>query len=434
MSGGEVRCAARRPDVCFASAGRDRIFRWEMRTTLAIIVALGAFCANARSQTRPRKPVSLASPVTHSDWMVRNPSPKWGPQGVREILDRCRQCGWKRVYWRCFDGGRACYPSRLMEPLHGFDEDNYHRGRDSAWVLDKLKPYDWGSFDALKEAIAYGHQIGLEVHAWLTINEDDHGWGLASRFTRENADSRWVRRDGRAFRSQQSFAFAKVRAYKLALVSEVLSYRPDGIFFDWIRTGDVRDNPQTDADGIALYGYEAPNVEQFRKKYGADPKDLPNSDERWVRVRAEPQTVFMREAHALIKQKDRRMPIAVMVQNPWGYRGAPNDTPYKDNLRGLLLDLQTWATERLIDEAVAAGYYRPGGNAEAAYRALEKEAGGKVAVWLYGWIASPEQFRADAAMAERLGATQLLLWESDYIALPPANEATVKAMVDYVRR
>jgi hypothetical protein len=27
----------------------------------------------------------------------------------------------------------------LMDPLHGFDDDNYHRDRDSAWVIDKLK-------------------------------------------------------------------------------------------------------------------------------------------------------------------------------------------------------------------------------------------------------------------------------------------------------
>jgi uncharacterized lipoprotein YddW (UPF0748 family) len=126
----------------------------------------------------------------------------------------------------------------LLEPLHGFDEDNYHCGRDSAWVIEKLKLYDWSRFDAFKEAIAYGHQIGLEVHAWLSINEDDHGWGLASRFTRENRDSRWVRRDGRPFRSQQSFAFPKVREYKLALLKEILAYSPDGIFFDWIRTGE----------------------------------------------------------------------------------------------------------------------------------------------------------------------------------------------------
>jgi uncharacterized lipoprotein YddW (UPF0748 family) len=397
---------------------------------LAVLAALTT--GPARADPPAGKKVIVSSPITHSDWMVRNPSPRWGPEGVREILDRCKQCGWKRVYWRCFDGGRACYLSKLMDPLHGMDEDNYHRGKGSAWVIEKLKPYDWGSFDAFKEAIEYGHKIGLEVHAWLSINEDDHGWGITSRFTRENPDSRWVRRDGRPFRSQQSFAFAKVREYKLGLVKEVVAYKPDGIFFDWIRTGDVRDNPHTDADGVAIYGYEAPNVEAFRAKYAMDPKELPNGHEQWVRIRAEPQTVFMREAHGLIRQQAKRMVISAMVHNPWGYRGSPTDTPYKDNLSGLLLDTRTWAKEGLIDEIVAAGYYRAGGNAELAYRAMQKETDGKVPVWLFGWLGSAEQFKADVKLAERLGAPQLLLWESDYIGLPPANEAAVKAMSEYV--
>jgi len=321
-----------------------------------------------------------------------------------------------------------------MEPLHGFDEDNYHRGKDSAWVIEKLKPYDWGRFDAFKEAIEYGHKIGLEVHAWLSINEDDHGWGLTSRFTREHPGSRWVRRDGRAFRSQQSFAFAKVREYKLGLVKEVLAYRPDGVFFDWIRTGDVRDNPHTDANGVAIHGYETPNVESFRSKYGIDPHEVPNDDARWVRLRAEPQTVFMRQARDLIKKTNPRTVISAMVHHPWGHRGAPNDTPYKDNLYGLLLDTRTWAREGLIDEIVAAGYYRPGGNAEKVYRWLQEETEGKVRVWLYGWIGSKEQFLSDVHLAERVGAPQLLLWESDYIGLPPANEAVVKAMHAYAQK
>ncbi len=396
--------------------------------TVISVLALGG---GVRGEGGARKKVRLGSPITHSDWMLRKPAPAWGPAGVRQILDRCKQCGWTRVYWRCFDGGRACYLSRLMEPLHGFDEDNYHRDKSSAWVNEKLKAYDWGSFDAFAECLTYGRKIGLEVHAWLSINEDDHGWGLTSRFTRENPDSRWVRRDGRAFRSQQSFAFGKVRAYKLALVKEILAYRPDGIFFDWIRTGDVRDNPHTDRDGVAIHGYERPNVERFRARYGVDPTSIPNGDERWVRIRAEPQTVFMRDAHALIKKQDRRIIISAMVHNPWGYRGRPDDTPYKDNINGLLLDVRTWSSEGLIDEIVAAGYYRQGGTPELAHRAIQKETGGKVPVWLFGWIRSEAQFRSDIQLAERLKAPELLLWESDYISLPPAKAALVNAMHDY---
>ena len=45
----------------------------------------------------------------------------------------------------------------------------------------------------------------------------------------------------------------------------------------------------------------------------------------------------------------------------------------------------------------------------------------------------PEQFRAEVSLAERLGAPELLLWESNYIGLPPANAEAVKAMGDYAR-
>lgn len=374
--------------------------------------------------------IRLSSPVTHSDWMLRNPGPAWGPEGVHQILDRAKQCGWSRVYWRCFDGGRALYMSKLMDPYSGYDEDNYHKTHGSTWVLDKLAPCDYTKFDPFAEAVRYGREIGVEVHAWLSINEDDHGWGLESRFNREHPESRWIRRDGTAFRSQQSFAFPEARAYKLALVEEILAYQPSGIFFDWIRTGDVRCNPHTDGDGVANYGYEAPNIAAFLEQYGIDPHEVPNGDDRWVRVRALPQTQFMREARKLIRDREPNIPVAALVHNPWGYRGAPTDTPYDGNLRGLLLDVKTWAREGLVDEIVAAGYYRGGGNAELAWKHLTEETEGRCKVWLYGWIQSPEVFAADLALARKLGAPQILLWESDYIGLPPANAALVAAMAE----
>lgn len=372
--------------------------------------------------------VRLASPVTHSDWMVRDPAPAWGTEGVHQILDRCKECGWSRVYWRCFDGGRALYMSELMEPYHAYDEDNYHVTHGSTWVLEKLKPCDYRTFDSLKEAVEYGHKIGLEVHAWLSINEDDHAWGLISRFAKEHPEYCWVRRDGSRYCSQLSFAFKEVREYKLGLVEEILQYNPDGIFFDWIRTGDIRDNPQTDPEGVANHGYEAPNLQRFNELHGLDVQEVANNDERWVQMRAEPQTTFMREANALIKRTSGRMIVSAMVQHPWSYRGGPTDTPYADNLRGLLVDVRAWSREKLIDEVVAAGYYREGGSPEEVYRWMRQEVEDRIPVWLYGWIQTKEQFLFDVELAARLDAPQLLLWESDYIGLPPENAETVDAM------
>ena len=54
-----------------------------------------------------------------------------------------------------------------------------------------------------------------------------------------------------------------------------------------------------------------------------------------------------------------------MVGHPYHYRGHIDRID--GNLRGLLLDVKTWADEGLMDAALAAGYYRDGGTPELAY-------------------------------------------------------------------
>jgi uncharacterized lipoprotein YddW (UPF0748 family) len=298
----------------------------------------------------------------------------------------------------------------------------------NAEVLAKLNEMRYADFDSFAFAIKYGHEIGLQIHAWATINEDDHGWGWPSEFSKAHPQFRWVRRDGRPYHSQLSFAFPEVREYKLALLNELLTnYKLDGLFIDWIRTGDIRDNPQTDAKGVAGSGYEAPNIAAFKTKYGANPHEVANDDERWVRLRAEPQTQFMRGVRELVNRQPKRIPIAVMVGHPWHYRGLQD--PIDGNLRGLLLDVTTWANEGLIDAATPAGYYRTGGNATKALEALRAETNGKVDLWYYGWVPNtPEDFTHDFDAAQSLGAKRMLFWEADYIDDRPNAAALKQAM------
>ena len=116
-----------------------------------------------------------------------------------------------------------------------------------------------------------------------------------------------------------------------------------------------------------------------------------------------------------------------MVAHPWHYRGEQNKI--KGNLPGLLLDVPTWAREGLVDSVVGAGYYRDGGNAELAWQALRKETESRVEVWTYAWVPSSV---ADAdqtcAIADKVGAKQLLFWEADYID-DRANAAELKSQL-----
>lgn len=359
------------------------------------------------------------------------------------MLDMCKACGWKEIYWRVTDGGRALYNSKLMRPMGPWDADSFWSPQTEAdkalfrryfpqpeekrlELLGKFAKLDYAHFDPFAEAIRYGHEIGLEIHAWVTINEDDHGWGLQSEFSKKHPEFRWHKRNGTPYYSQLSFAYPEVRKYKQSLLRELLANYPlDGFFLDWIRTGDVRDNPQNDADGVADYGFEKPNLERFKKRFKKDAHDVANTDDAWVRLRAEPQTEFMREVHKLVRKQKRKLPVTAMVGHPWHYRGEQNKID--GNLRGLLLDVKTWAREGLIDGAIAAGYYRDGGNAELAARALQKETEGKTEVWTFGWVPSNiSDFEQTTAAAEKVGSKHILFWEADYID-DRGNAAELKA-------
>ena len=384
--------------------------------------------ATRHAATQRDEKLTLCVPLTHSDWMLR-PNIPWGMPGVKHMLDQCKACGWSHVMWRVFDAGRATYASKLLaRGLHHEENSIFSPQTDadkaavkkllpgltpeqSATYLKQMAAMDYQNFDTLAAACEYGHSIGLKIHAWATINEDDHGWGWRSEFAKAHPEFTWRRRDGRPYVSQLSFSFPEVRQYKLGLIKELIAYPIDGLFLDWIRTGDIRDNPQTDSAGVADNGFEQPNIENFRAKYNAAPTDVPNDDDRWVRLRAEPQTIFMREARRLTG----KLPVSVMVGHPWHYRGMLD--PIAGSLKGLLLDVRTWANEGLMDAAVAAGYYRAGGNAELAYKSLREEcSGGNVDAWTYAWVPNTvAEFERDYQLARSLGAKQILFWEADYI-------------------
>jgi uncharacterized lipoprotein YddW (UPF0748 family) len=148
-----------------------------------------------------------------------------------------------------------------------------------------------------------------------------------------------------------------------------------------------------------------------------------------VQFRAEPRTEFMRRVRKLARQRKKSLPISVLVANPWCYRGLGDRIA--DNLKGMLLDVRTWAREGLIDAAAPAGYFKGGGSTEEAYRALKQETGGRIEIWPYEWAPkSPQEFATQAGRARALGARQILFWEGDYFDDPeaPAREALAKAM------
>ncbi|PWU14141.1 MAG: hypothetical protein C5B50_17875 [Verrucomicrobia bacterium] len=396
------------------------------------------------------KKLVFGTPLTHCDWMLKDNRPQvvWGIEGVRHMLSVCKAAGMSQVYWRVLDAGRAMYKSKLVLPAENYEFDQFYnpgtaeekvlldsfhmdyqrRGHSNRSISEMISALHYEDFDSFAAAIQVGHELGIEIHAWVTINEDDHGWGAPAAFARLHPEWRWVRRDGRPYHSQLSFVFPEVMEYKLGIIKEALAYDLDGLFIDWLRTGDVRDNPQTDEKGVANYGYEAPLVEGFKHKYRDDPFKIPNDDPRWVHFRAGPRTEFMRRVRRLVKRRGKGLPIAVLLANPWCYRGLGDRIA--GNLKGLLCDVVTWAREGLIDAASPAGYFKGGGSVEEACRELKSDTGGKVEIWPYEWMPkSSGEFAAQTARARSLGAKHILFWEADYLDDPEASAREALAMV-----
>src|SRR5438045_3099959 len=83
--------------------------------------ALGQTPASA-AKAVAKKRLRFSAMVTLGDWAVVHGV--WGEPGVYYILNRMRDAGFSRVYWRTTDGcGQTCYPSRVTNAAQQFLRD-----------------------------------------------------------------------------------------------------------------------------------------------------------------------------------------------------------------------------------------------------------------------------------------------------------------------
>jgi len=364
--------------------------------------------------------------TTQSDWasMFGN----WGFPGVKFILDRCKTAGMKKVYWRVTDGGRMMYHSKIAEIEAEIDDNE---GARHFYGNTGYTCVDYRGWDPLKTAVDYAHKIGLELHAWMQVCEEDHPWGLLSRFAKENPQFLSKDRQGRDLRAHLGFAYPEVVEYKLALIREVLKYGVDGFLLDFVRfCGNTV--PLLDEQGVALYGYERPAVEAFERRYGVAPTALKNNDPGWVKFRASYITDFVRKVSLELKKQPVKVPLGTYI--PWknslrtwwdpahDYQG--NYQKAADYLKSWFYDVEAWAGQKLIDYICPDVWVKNGGGWKAPAPGLIKRIAsyfrkslrlsGDIGLCLsyYAWGTKPGALRKGAQAAFENGFDELILCES----------------------
>lgn len=200
--------------------------------------------------------------------------------------------------------------------------------------------------DPLRAAADTVHAAGGTIYAYETLFDegspasvlygDTAPFPWQSRFTIEHPEFLVTDRAGTGHQwGVLEYAWPEVRRFMIARFVKFLDDYPyDGIYL-CTRT---HSPPASRADE---YGYGAPIVAEFQRRYGVDLRTEAFDPRAWEALRGEYLTEFLRELSAVLHARGKRLAIGI----PFGDVLGP---PYGH----LALDWPTWVRDRLIDELV----------------------------------------------------------------------------------
>lgn len=214
-------------------------------------------------------------------------------------------------------GGLTIYPSQIADV--GTPDGRW----PAEWVDPVATLCEMAHAHGLKFFVAL-RQIGAAYPMTLApIGRARHVWERLE----------FTKRDREGHRTTElSLAYPEVRQYWLSLLREALDHY--------------------DLDGLTLYLhrfkpfvlYEAPAVEAFQARYGEDPRQLPETDARWVQHCADYVTTFVREVRALVRSKPGCELAVTFYGYPSKYDNFERFDPIYYNC-----DVDAWLREGLVD-------------------------------------------------------------------------------------
>ncbi len=333
------------------------------------------------------------------------------------MADLCVEAGVKRIYWRTHNGGKAMYPSQVCS----INDSAYHRSpafKEGMGTLPKsyfnyMKYVDYSNWDQLTDMAEISAATGLEYAHWYTIHEDNHGIHVSSAFLEDHPEFQCRTRDGRAIPGCLDFWFPEVRAYKLAIVKELLAKPADRLLLDFLRRNGT---PSADGEGHYRYGYNPEKLEAFRKETGLDALKLHPSDpewKQWLQFNAKPMTDFVLEIAQLAHQAGR--PIDLLL---WPV----------DQLDWMAFDLPAMARAGAVEEVLIGSHTYAFSAAEVRRQleAIRPQLDGTPAIAVPGLPAyyelPGEAVDRFVAEAERQGCDRMVIFESDTLIRSPLVE------------
>jgi len=326
----------------------------------------------------------------------------------------------ENVYRRMVCGADlTCYPSEVGN-IAGSDTQDFHRWEHKEYT-ESLRALFAAKVHPLKVAREEARRQGSEFHVMIRpagfMASYPFDEIFDSRFARAHPEWRCVDRDGTPT-LHMSYAFPEVRKQVLDVLRESLAFEPEGVGYLFHR-------------GMPMVLWEEPFLKEFRSRYGADAREVPEDDPRILDLRTEMVTTLLRETRALLDEvaakQGRKKPYIISLST---FSTEPDNRRHG-------LDIGRWAQEGLADDVAVAFFAHHTSFKQpdmAYYRRLVDGTKTKLYPFVIAWNSgSPQQLCRRVTGFYAQGATGIAVWdptvEAHYRDKSPGNVIDIASRV-----
>jgi uncharacterized lipoprotein YddW (UPF0748 family) len=264
---------------------------------------------------------------------------------IATFFRQCRNNGVDGVLWRVSNLGQVMYKSKVCTVYPGRAPESELKKwqADLADIMKKMDP--------LAVAIKEARKNGIKIMVWVTIS-DEHSTSKSETLSVNNLlidhpEYMLLDKNGKPMKGTLCYNVPEVRKYRLDMFRELVQYKADGIYL-CTRTHAF----YYGKDSGHQYGYNQPVIDEFKKRYGVNILKENFDKQKWLELRAEGLTIFMKDATAIVHGAKQKMWLGIKTTSNenrgWPYGNA-------------LLPWKGWVKKQWLDTVVVGQYYQPPG-------------------------------------------------------------------------
>ncbi|MDP6380867.1 MAG: family 10 glycosylhydrolase, partial [Phycisphaerae bacterium] len=247
---------------------------------------------------------------TYCDTIAEHPA-GWTGDELGEMVRRVKDCGFEEVVpWTDYPPGEILPADPESAPLAAEDAKASFLKRVKSFVN---LAHAEGVRVQLYFAIGTGLMAARKTHEdgtqRLHVNELGATYPQCATRDRQGSSSLDLVRGGEEELAFASLGFPEVRRWIAEwVVGMVAATGADGLQLEPVST-------RLDESGAGPHGYDEPIISSFNRRYGRDPRSLPNDDREWVDHRCEFTTQMLREVRRRVDDLGRPVELSVQCHN-----------------------------------------------------------------------------------------------------------------------